>query len=386
MPSREVPITSSVLLWAREEAGLSADDVASALKVEASTVQAWEHGEALPGRGQFTQLTELLRRPSALFFLPEPPVQAGLPTSLRSAPGLMGHILSRDEVRHIRWARRLQEIAAWLMRDRGDVPVDLPRFSARGNSTEAAAKMPASLGISPAEQLGWETPSEAFRAWREAVEQRRILVLQLQLGRGNIRGFSAWDDHAPLVGVNTAYHPAARTFTLFHEIGHLVTRTDAACLRFILPGDPEVGMERWCERFAAELLVPAEALLTVAGHLGVSKANPTDEVETARTIASRFKVSIRAACLRLEELGLAPRALYGKVEQALPNVDWDSRAGDGGGQPAPEKRIRQFGTRIPGLLMEAADRGRLTRSDLSDYLRLTTGQVDDLRSLIATGA
>lgn len=39
-----------------------------------------------------------------------------------------------------------------------------------------------------------------------------------------------------------------------------------------------------------------------------------------------------------------------------------------------------------GVAQHAAKGGRLTRSDLSDYLHLTTGQVDDLRSLVATGA
>jgi DNA-binding transcriptional regulator YiaG len=87
MTRREVPITGSVLAWARDEAGLAPADVAATLGVDVAAVEAWESGAALPSRGQFSKLAELLRRPSALFFLPEPPRKAGLPTSLRSAPG-----------------------------------------------------------------------------------------------------------------------------------------------------------------------------------------------------------------------------------------------------------------------------------------------------------
>jgi len=53
--------------------------------------------------------------------------------------------------------------------------------------------------------------------WRGVLEARGVLVLQLSIGKGNVRGFSAWDDHAPIVAVNTSYHPTARIFTLFHE-------------------------------------------------------------------------------------------------------------------------------------------------------------------------
>lgn len=386
MTRREVPITGSVLAWAREEAALTRADVAASLDVAPDSVRAWEQGEAHPTRGQFSRLAELLRRPTALFFLPEPPSRAGLPTSLRSAPGLMGHRLSKEEVRQIRWARRLQEIVGWVLRDEDGAPVALPQFSPNGSSLDAAASVRRMLGVTPAEQLAWESPSEAFRSWREVLEGLGILVVQLQLGRESVRGFSAWDDRAPIVGVNTAYHPTARIFTLFHEVGHLVTRTDAACLRFIVPGDPEVGTERWCERFAAELLVPADALRSVASRLGVSEGVQVGDVETARRIAGRFKISARAASLRLQELRLAPTSLYGMVERELADRDWNAQAGGGGGQPAPEKRLRELGTRIPEVLIDATDGGRLTRSDLSDYLHLTTGQVDDLRSLVATRA
>lgn len=382
MPSREVPVTGSVLAWARDEAGLTLVDVAATLGVEPETVRAWEAGTARPTRGQFSKLAKLLRRPSALFFLPEPPRRAGLPTSLRSAPGLMGHRLSTEEVRLIRWARRVQQIVSWVLRDAMSAEVELPRFSTDAASEDAARAVRALLGISPAEQLSWGNPSEAFRAWRDALEEHGILVLLLQLGKDSVRGFSAWDEHAPIVGVNTAYHPTARIFTLFHELGHLVTRTDAACLRFIVPGDPEVGAERWCERFAAELLLPADALRRVVSNLGISEHHGVQDVETARKIANQFNVSTRAVSLRLQELRLAPASLYGMVERELVDRDWNPKAGGGGGQPAPEKRLRELGTRIPEILIAATEGGRLTRSDLSDYLHLSTGQVDDLRSLV----
>jgi len=383
MAKQLVPINGSVLRWAREEVGLSEAAFAEAVKAEPAEVMAWESGQASPSKGAFTKIVEVLKRPSAVFFLPKPPLAAGLPTSLRNAPGLGSHKLDQAEVRQIRWARRLQDVVGWALRDAGEPAPDFPRYSLDADPVEVAATERARTEVTPAEQLEWDNASEAFRVWRGVLEARGVLVLQLSIGKGNVRGFSAWDDHAPLVAVNTSYHPTARIFTLFHELAHLLTRTDAACLRFILPTDVDSRLERWCERFAAAFLIPPDSLRVVAGWYGASEAVKVTDADVARKIANRFKVSTRATSLRLQELGLAPSSLYGAVESLFASLDWNTGGGGGGGQPAPEKRLGQVGSRVTEVLLDAAASGRLNRRDLSDYLNLTTGQVADLASLVA---
>lgn len=383
MPRQSVPITGSVLRWAREEVGLSQAELADSVNVDPSEVESWEVGGSTPSKGNFSRLVTVLKRPSAIFFLPDPPTQAGLPTSLRNAPGLGQHKLGPVEVRQIRWARRLQEIASWSLRDAHEGPFPFARYSLDDDPQEAGALYRESLDVPVSDQLGWATASEAFRAWRSVLESQDILVLQLSLGQGNIRGFSAWDDYAPLVAVNTAYHPTARIFTLFHEVAHLLTRTDAACLRFILPSGQDSRMERWCETFSAAFLLPADALRSVAGRYGVSESERVTDPDVARRIANRFSVSTRATSLRLQELGLAPSSLYTSVADLFDSMDWNTGGGGGGGQPAPEKRLSQLGSRVPEILFDAAASGRLNRRDLSDYLNLTTGQVADLANMVS---
>lgn len=378
-----VPLNGAVLRWAREEVGLSETELAEAVRAEPAEVAAWESGEASPSKGAFTKIVGVLQRPSAVFFLPQPPAAAGLPTSLRNAPGLGSHKLDQADVRQIRWARRLQGIVGWALRDAGKPTVDFPRYSLDDDPIEVATAERTRTEVTSDEQLGWSNASEAFRAWRGVLETRSVLVLQLPIGKESIRGFSAWDDQAPLVAVNTSYHPTARIFTLFHELGHLLTRTDAACLRFILPTDRDSKLERWCERFAAAFLMPADSLRVVAARYGASEANKVTDVDVARKIANRFKVSTRATSLRLQELDLAPSTLYGAVASMSSSLDWNTGGGGGGGQPAPQKRLGQLGSRVTGVLLDAAAGGRLNHRDLSDYLNLTTGQVDDLASLVA---
>ena len=384
MPTQGVPISGSVLAWARAESGLSQSELAESLKVSPDEVASWERGAALPGRGNFSKLAKVLERPSAVFFLPEPPTRSAVPTSFRNAPGLSDHRLGKDEIRWIRRSRRLQDLLSWVQQDSGAEPVTLPT-AAPGQAPETIVQEFRELLAVPVEtQLDWDSASDAFRGWRSALESVGVVVLQLSLGKEGIRGFSAWDDFAPLVAVNTAYHPTARVFTLFHEVGHLLRRDDAACLRFMRPGDAEAGIERWCERFSANLLMPGEALAEVAGRYGVTLAAPVPDVRTARLISQRFNVSTRAGSLRLQELGLAPQGFYGRVESELAALDWNKGGGGGGGSPAaPERRLGEVGTRTASILVEASERRRLSRLDLADYLRLNTSQLDDLQSLLA---
>ena len=384
MAATTVPISGGVLGWAREEAGLTEADLAERANLPVEDIRAWEAGSALPTQGQFSKLVTVLRRPSAVFFLPEPPAAAGMPTTLRSAPALAGHKLGPDEARQIRWARRLQELTSWILRDEGRKPVTLPRYSATANPVRPADMERERSGVSVSQQTAWSSASEAFRTWRGYLENRNVLVLQLGMGKNNIRGFGAWDDYAPLVAVNTAYHPTARIFTLFHEVGHLLTRTDAACQSFVLPGRHDGDVERWCEQFAASFLLPEDGLRTVAARYDVSSNAPTAQPDTARLIAGRFFVSARATAIRLQEIGLAEPTLYSAVASQFAERDWSdfSGGGSGRGQSASAKRVGQLGTRLPNLLLSAADRGRLTTRDLADFLNLTTGKLDDLRGLL----
>lgn len=375
-----VPITGPVLKWAREESGLSRAELAAHLKVSSDTVQKWETGLTQPSKTQFNSLVDFLRRPSAIFFLPAPPAVAGLPTSLRMAPGLGQHKLTRNEVRQIRWARHLQEITSWILQERTGNKVE---FALRDNNVDpesAGEEERASWRVSLAEQLKWKDSSQAFANWRSLLEARGVLVVQLQLGKNNTRGLSAWDDYAPLVGVNSAYHPNARIFTLFHEVGHLLTRSDSACLRFILPDSSDDQTERWCERFSAAFLLPANELKQ---HLIEVRATPPIEnVDFVRRFASRLKVSSRALALRLQGLHLAPPTLYGAVEEALKYLDWNPPGG-GGGAPAYERRLSQVGSRIPDVIFDAYREGLIPRRDLLDSLRLPSGPAEDLERTLS---
>ena len=93
MTRRVIGVEKTVLRWARETAGPTAEAVAATLKRDVGEVRAWEAGEAAPTYSQLEKLAYVVyKRPLAIFFLPSPPVGKRRP---RSGTATKGHVTGR---------------------------------------------------------------------------------------------------------------------------------------------------------------------------------------------------------------------------------------------------------------------------------------------------
>jgi Zn-dependent peptidase ImmA (M78 family) len=249
----------------------------------------------------------------------------------------------------------------------------------------AAARIRDWLGLPPSRQLSWPKRrySVAFANWRKVLIDKRIQVFVQALGREGIRGFSAFDDYAPLMVVNSAEIHAARNFTLFHELAHLMTRTDSACGSVSVASGKGPQLERWCEEIAAAVLMPEAAFAKVVGNIRNSPNPPQDEFALAVRIAGYFNVSIRSAGIQLSSMGLASRSLYAEIEaKAIPLDRKKAGGGSGAGERAPERRLRELGEGVTGRLLEAQASNWVTERDLRSILRLDGSEIEMLRGVV----
>jgi Zn-dependent peptidase ImmA (M78 family) len=370
MAATASPVTPTVLSWALAEDGRPLNEIAEAAKVTEDDLDAWANGAAAPTRGQVTTLARVLRRPRALFFMPAPPSTASLPPSFRHPPGVARSVSPKVR-RAGRDSRRIQQAVAWARRE--EDPPAVPRVSSSTTSPgDAASTVREWLGVNIDDQRAWKDERAALRTWREVLEQHGVLVFALQLGSGEVRGFSTWDDRAPLVVVNTSsVQPAARIFTLAHELGHLVTRQDATCLD---PSDADpldgIAIERWCEEFAAALLMPDELVDRVAAEAGIAPRSAT--LETVKLLQRRARVSGRAAALRLITRGWAAPTLYALVVRTFVPKPASS-SGQPVSPPRHEARLRAYGPNVIRTVLDA-----LPTRDALSVLQL---EVPDARRL-----
>jgi Zn-dependent peptidase ImmA (M78 family) len=149
------------------------------------------------------------------------------------------------------------------------------------------------------------TWTDALRRCIEQADSAGVLVMcsgvvqnnnRRKLDPTEFRGFALVDALAPLVFINGADSKAAQMFTLAHELAHIwlgspgVSDAEAGVV-------PDHQVEQWCNRVAAEALVPLESLQD-------SHRPDGDLPGEVTRLARQFKVSTLVILRRLSDAGL----------------------------------------------------------------------------------
>ncbi|HEY4239263.1 MAG TPA: XRE family transcriptional regulator [Kofleriaceae bacterium] len=371
-----VPITPSVLRWAIDESGYDDATVARRLKVAPGELGRWIRGDRQPSLTAFRELATVLRRPTATFLLPEPPRRKSADIQFRQSPGAGSRSLLPDERLAIREVGRLQAGAAWLVDELGTDTPELPKLGTALKPEVAGRRLRALFGTTIESQLSWKNSSVALKEWRAAIEAAGVLVFLLPLGEHGCRGFSLWNERAPAIVANTHWNPAARIYTLFHEVAHLLTRTNSVCADETRSSSADAAsdLERWCEQVAAAALMPASDIRTRVQ--GAARA----DLGLVKRIATEFCVSLRAAALRLIDLGFATWALF----RALP-VSSDAKrdgGGGGGGRTRAKVRVDEYGPRTIRTFLRGVQREVIGVSDAMRYLDISDQDFSALGDIV----
>lgn len=367
---REVPITGEVLRWAIDESGWQRAALAEKLKISPETLLNWETGKERPGQTQFNEIVRHLKRPSAVFFLPEPPPADNIPSAFRSLNG-PSVSLGPEERRHLRDAVRMQNEISAIKQDLNYAEVELYPATITDSPEEVALDERRRSGVTVETQLAWKSDSEAFNEWRAVLESKGILVFLQQIGHGNMRGYAIRDEYAPLIGLNsTGFNTTSRIFSMLHEYAHLLLTQDDVTYEQESPQtQSQSEIERWCEGFAAAFLIPRDELEALLIDEYGWRPGFTVALNEAKSIlgrlANKFKVSLRAMALRLQQVGFAPRSLYESLGAQPP------RSGGGGGQPRADRAMRRYGTPTMSFLREALDHDIIGIEDILDLLGIT---------------
>ena len=141
------------------------------------------------------------------------------------------------------------------------------RFAPTANPEQVAADIRQVLGVAVEEgQRTWEV---YFKALVDAAEYAGVLVMRSgivgnnthrQLDVGEFRGFAISHALAPVIFINSADAPAARLFTLLHELAHLWFGSSG--ISNIAPGSTR-REEVACNAVAGEFLAPRAQFLTL---------------------------------------------------------------------------------------------------------------------------
>lgn len=261
-------VTPALLTWAREAAGLSSVEFAVALGQPEDRLLAWERGDEQPSMAQLREIAERLKRPTATFFLPEPPAERRRrQVDFRTLPEAGGAGASAALELELRLAELKRQDALNLAEE---LEVPLSEFSFRATLKDdpeaVGARLRAWLAVPAPGNRVWRDKYTSLRTWREAIEYVGVLVMQTSgIPVSVMRGCALASFPLPVVMVNGGDAPAGRTFTLLHELSHIALGQDSLCdlvegqaLRTPLKESIEV----FCNHVAGAALVPMDVLLS----------------------------------------------------------------------------------------------------------------------------
>ncbi|HRW66042.1 MAG TPA: XRE family transcriptional regulator [Candidatus Competibacter sp.] len=269
-------INPEILVWARETAGLSLEEGASAVGINAARgrtgverLAALERGDEEPGRPLLLRMAQKYRRPLLTFYLDKVPRKGDRGQDFRTTPGAGPPAYDATVDALIRDINTRQSLVKSLLED--EEALSLP-FVASANINQGAESVASAIRETlrlNIEEFRWQDSVEAaFKHLRSRIEASGVFVLLIgNLGSHHtnispevFRGFAIADPIAPFVVINDQDARTAWSFTALHEVAHLWLGATG-----ISGSSMEARIETFCNDVAGRILLPGDEIQMLAG-------------------------------------------------------------------------------------------------------------------------
>jgi Zn-dependent peptidase ImmA (M78 family) len=371
----EIPVNPKLITWARDRAGLTVAEAAQKF----AHIAAWEAGTSFPTYPQLERLADEFKLPVAAFFFPEPPTLPPIRESFRTLPDTEFDEIPRQVRFLLRKAKALQINLGELTQGRNPAARLITRdlvFPDDISIPRMAARVREYLGIPLAEQYQWADDDTALKIWRSTLQRNGVFVFKDAFRVDTYSGFSLYDDEFPIIYVNNSSTKTRQTFTLFHELAHLLFHTsgiDTLDDPYIqrLP-DEQRRIEIVCNRFAAEFLVPEAAF-------NEAMASRDRTERAAEQVAERFHVSREVIYRKFLDRGWIDEAEYMRAARI-----WGSQRTGGTGGNWYRTQITYLGREYMELAFRQYYQNRIDDEQLAEFLDTKPRNVGTLEEYFAS--
>jgi Zn-dependent peptidase ImmA (M78 family) len=223
--------------------------------------------------------------------------------------------------------------------------------------------------------------NNALEAYIEKVESLGVAIFQLSLTQDNLRGFSLVDETIPVIVIKRNEQASAKIFTLFHELGHIILNDGGICdINF---NQNAQQIEKWCNAFAANLLIPTWELLNMEiVKKQISSGEKLWSKADLISLAKHFHVGPLVILRSLLEQKLTTIEFYQEK-----HLSWNKpsfgRAKEHEGRNIAKETIREKGRTYISLAFRAYDQNKIDLKDLSDFLGVKLSYIPKTRQLLS---
>lgn len=207
----------------------------------------------------------------------------------------------------------------------------------------------------------WELGVDPIPILAELLEEKGVKVIALNLPE-NVSGSKAFvrrsqDPEVPVIVVNEQHNGERQRFTLAHELAHLV-------LRFSNLSDAD--QEKAADRFAGAFLMAKEMMQRL---LGVHRKSIS--LGELAELKKLFKVSIAALVVRCSQLGVLPKAAYGRLWAQIRALGWNGPASD-----EPHQFEAEVPQRMERMCLRAVAENIISESRAAELLNISVRELD----------
>ena len=351
-----IPVKPELLRWARERAGVALEDLEK--KKTFTELPEWESDhDIFPTLKQLEAFAKAVHVPLGYLFLDEPPEERLPIADFRTIGNTQRAKPSPNLIDTIYAMQRRQD---WMH----DYMIECQASPLLFAGSADLGDDPGTIGMEMRKMMGLNRGwAEEVSTWKDAVAKLRrdieelgvMAVINGIVGNSNhrslnvkeFRGFALTDQYAPLIFVNGKDSKAAQMFTLAHELAHIwLGESGLSGFEKLIPAGTEV--EEWCNRAAAEFLLPSQELMERWNQIKGQEA-------PYRVLAREYKVSPIVAARRALDLQLIEKVTYFEFYEDYISQSIKSQRSPSGGDFYRTQNVRLgrlFATRVIGAAME----------------------------------
>lgn len=298
MKDKEIKLSPDVLRELRETSGYSVEEIAKKLKTSEGKIKAVEKGISSFTLTQVKKLADIYKRPLAAFFS----------ASIPELPKLVDYRINREKrlAPQVYLAERKAYYLSEKIKELSGGKSQIPSFPEQLNADELANEFRKYLNIV---LIKAQKPDELLAYYKKVLEDTlNIIVIEYPLKADDVRAFSVFTVISVVI-LNEDDKPSIKLFSLFHEVCHLLKKTAGICSLEIEQHNQDI--ESYCNRFAAEFLVPLDNLKRdIEKFEGISEESISQLTET-------YGVSKQVIMLRLLWSGYIENERYSQFESEL---------------------------------------------------------------------
>ena len=374
-------IQPNMISWSRSRYDLTEECLAKKLHVKPEQVVAWEGGEDFPTLRQAQNLAKVLHIPLGWLYLETPPEDKAALPDLRTIRNAEHPELSPDFKEQLNEVLfKQQEYADLIIEEGAEALPFVGKFSVTDRLETVVKDIRTALGIDQDMRRNTSSWEDFLRDFIHRAESVGILVMRSGIVGNNthrplsveeFRGFAISDVFAPVIFINGRDAKAAQIFTLAHELAHLwVGASGISNQAMNASGGNAQRIEVFCNRVAAELLVPAADMTRLW-------VQTKDAEENIHALIRHFRVSGLVMLYRAKELCCIDQATFRVLYQM--EMTRHQRRPTGAGGPPPHVTIPARNSHLlTDTILAAAYEGRIL---FRDACRVLGAKMNTLQTL-----